>query len=150
MRPLKDRFLEKTKKVGGCLEWTGAVNQSGYGTIWNGRADLSHRVAWGLSNGRIPDGLHVLHKCDNRKCVLDSHLFLGTNAENVLDREEKGRGKVPNTAGSKNGQAKLNEGLVKQIRSLRNRGLKQIRIAEKFGLSQQAVSYAVNGWKSVA
>jgi hypothetical protein len=77
----------------GCWEWTGAINDSGYGRF---RVRLSpdpraHRVAWIIDNGDIPDGMQVLHRCDNRRCVRVSHLFLGTHDDNMRDMAEKGR-----------------------------------------------------------
>jgi HNH endonuclease len=84
----------------GCLEWQGATSNGGYGEIAvNGRPVGTHRVAWTLVNGTIPDGLHVLHHCDNPPCgqteptedYPDGHLFLGTNADNHADMVAKGR-----------------------------------------------------------
>ena len=77
----------------GCLEWTGPVNDKGYGVIWfDGRSTRVHRMAWILAKGPIPKGKHVLHRCDNPPCHnVEKCLFLGTNADNVRDREDKGR-----------------------------------------------------------
>lgn len=78
----------------GCLEWTGMADSRGYGRISvHSRIRLTHRVAWELLRGPIPDGLNVLHHCDNPPCCdTESHLFLGTNADNAADREAKSRG----------------------------------------------------------
>lgn len=77
----------------GCWEWPGAQG-NGYGMILmpDGRLRGAHRVAWELANGPIPDGLFVLHHCDNRACVRPDHLFLGTQGDNVRDMYAKGRG----------------------------------------------------------
>jgi hypothetical protein len=77
----------------GCWEWLGAIT-GGYGSFDHRRA---HRVSWEMHNGPIPvgEGAHgtcVLHRCDNPTCVNPAHLFLGTNRDNALDRERKGRG----------------------------------------------------------
>ena len=75
-----------------CIEWTGSRNPKGYGQKKvGGKTIFAHRWAWEQANGPIPDGLHVLHTCDNPPCVNVDHLFLGTNADNVKDRDAKGR-----------------------------------------------------------
>ena len=76
----------------GCLEWTGSTNRDGYGTVKiAGCSQLVHRVIWELEYGPIPDGLLVCHTCDNPPCGEGSHLFTGTQLENVADRSAKGR-----------------------------------------------------------
>jgi hypothetical protein len=84
----------------GCLEWIGHTGRKGYGSIRaNGKNVKTHRLAWELANGPIPDGLHVLHHCDNPPCCEtdpseeypEGHLFLGTNADNNADMMAKGR-----------------------------------------------------------
>ena len=75
-----------------CLDWTASCNPDGYGRFrLDGETWRSHRVAWELENGSIPDGMHVLHHCDNPACVRVDHLFLGTNDDNVKDKMAKGR-----------------------------------------------------------
>ena len=66
----------------GCFEWTG-VFSGGYGSL-KGRP--AHRFSWELYNGPIPDGMQVLHKCDNQKCVCPNHLYLGDDSDNGVDR----------------------------------------------------------------
>jgi len=66
----------------GCYEWTGYLS-NGYGSL-NRKA--AHRFSWELYNGPIPEGMQVLHKCDNRKCVCPNHLYLGDDSDNGIDR----------------------------------------------------------------
>lgn len=77
-----------------CWNWTGSTNGRGYGqmSFRNGSPAKAHRIAWMASNGDIPAGLCVLHRCDNPRCVRADHLFLGTIADNNADKETKGRG----------------------------------------------------------
>ena len=99
VRPTEDRFWEKVNKntESGCWEWTSALVRGGYGGFAThfpseGRKNnRAHRFAWTLVNGQIPDGLWVLHKCDNRICVNPDHLFLGDSKDNMLDCAAKGR-----------------------------------------------------------
>lgn len=75
-----------------CIVWDGYVNEKGYGRRhYNGKFWLVHRLEWTMINGDIPEGMGVLHKCDNPPCINIDHLFLGTNKDNVDDRVSKGR-----------------------------------------------------------
>jgi hypothetical protein len=81
-----------------CIEWTGARVASGYGHRYikgtgraNARYEYVHRAAWEEANGPIPDGVFVLHRCDNPACYRLDHLFLGTAADNSADMVAKGR-----------------------------------------------------------
>ena len=87
-----ERLYNKVEKTDGCWFFRGAITSQGYGyLIINYRMKQAHRVAWELENGKIPDGLYVLHKCDNPICVNPSHLFIGTQKDNILDMCKKGR-----------------------------------------------------------
>lgn len=80
----------------GCHEWQRSLTPQGYGQLnVGGRPMLAHRFAWERVNGPIPQGLHVLHACDNRRCVNVSHLSLGTNLDNIQDTVRKGRNRGP-------------------------------------------------------
>lgn len=75
-----------------CLEWTGSKNSKGYGKRWDGaRLQYVHRLTWAESNGPIPDGMVVCHRCDNPSCYRLEHLFIGTQSDNIHDMHRKGR-----------------------------------------------------------
>lgn len=142
-----------------CWEWTGRTdhptsnhkNILPYGQFWVGRKIISaHRFSWMIHNGPIPDGLFVLHTCDNPKCVNPSHLYLGTAKDNAIDRRDRGRQKLPPQIGSKNGYAKLTEEDVKIIRTLRP-GLTFREIGERFGVTSSTIEHVVRRrkWKHV-
>ena len=116
--PLHERYTVTENE---CWEWRGSVNKGGYGTTWkNGRCMLAHRYFYEAIVGCIPDGLFVLHRCDNRKCVNPDHLFLGTQQDNVSDMIAKGR--RPRQCGEINGRALLSESDVQSIRQRYDRG----------------------------
>lgn len=93
--PLGKKFWRGVTPTSGCWEWAGARSNEGYGQLRNGqRGSLqAHRVSWTIHFGEIPDGMFVLHHCDNRPCVRPDHLFLGTQADNLHDMYSKGRGR---------------------------------------------------------
>ena len=88
------RFWDKVKIAGPdeCWEWQASIGKNGYGAFkFDGWMRPASRIAWLLTNGEIPDGMLVCHKCDNRKCCNLNHLFLGTHADNMQDMMNKGR-----------------------------------------------------------
>jgi hypothetical protein len=88
-----DRFWSKVAKGAddACWLWQAGRFKSGYGAFaMRPHTKRAHRVAWELVNGPIPDGLHVLHECDTPPCCNPAHLFLGTHADNMRDRQSKG------------------------------------------------------------
>lgn len=99
----------------GCLVWAGSLFADGYGSISvDGQSARTHRISYELSRGPIPEGVFVCHRCDNRRCIEPSHLFLGTSQDNVSDMVTKGRNVAPK--GTRHGRAKLTEEKVVAIR----------------------------------
>jgi hypothetical protein len=80
------------KGAAACWEWQRKRNRKGYGQLTlNGKQMGAHRAAYILAVGAIPDGMQVLHSCDNPPCCNPKHLSLGTNLDNVRDCAAKGR-----------------------------------------------------------
>lgn len=94
-RPLAARFWSFVVQHERCWEWTGARTAYGYGILGRGTREdgliYAHRVSWELHNGSLPDGLCVLHTCDNPPCTNPNHLWLGTKGDNNRDMVAKGR-----------------------------------------------------------
>ena len=129
--PIK-RFLAKVEKMdSGCHEWQSTLHRDGYGRFYHdGKQVLAHRASYELFVGTTK-GQWVLHKCDNRKCVNTEHLFLGTRLDNIQDMDAKGR---------RGSQCKVTKEQVEEIKHLLSDRYSQQSIADKFGISQGAVS----------
>ena len=85
-------FWTKVRKGRGCWEWMAGKMKCGYGSVnIKHKRYIASRLSWQYTNGPIPKGLWVLHKCDNRACVRPSHLYLGDNKANMADKKARGR-----------------------------------------------------------
>jgi hypothetical protein len=98
--PLAKRILKRAVRASnGCLEWRGQVNNCGYGVVFfqtgpgpeNRTSTTVHRKYWELVKGKIPEGMQVNHRCDNRICINPDHMFLGTQLDNMRDMIKKRR-----------------------------------------------------------
>lgn len=148
-----------------CWEWTGTLNSRyGYGMfhIVEGKPILAHRFAYILSRGHIPDGLVLLHSCDNRPCVRPEHLKPDTQQANMDDMWEKGRGPSGerNAArlypervarGERQGTSKMTDARVLEMRERHARGDSIGVLSREFDLSSSNVSLIVTGrrWSHV-
>lgn len=121
--PLEQRFWSKViQHETGCWEWAGAKTSSGYGVLGRGRRGMGNvrasHVSWRIHCGPIPEGLWVLHRCDNPACCRPDHLFLGTAADNVHDCMNKGRDRFfqYDRDGPKNITRKVSNSEVEEIK----------------------------------
>ena len=138
------RFWNKVNKQAenGCWEWAAYRDPDGYGGFsLDGKGERAHRASWILEHGSIPDGLHVLHHCDNPRCVNPAHLFLGTQADNMRDKAEKGRAVNNPQPGESHPMSKLTEADIPAIRADKR---SQRAIAAEYGVSRQQIGRIKN------
>lgn len=164
-RPVPEYLAERAAKIfhktefnsndQGCKLWPKSTDTGGYGLICLRDQDrknchfLTHRLAWELANGPIPEGKWVCHKCDVRRCCNPEHMFLGTERENFADMYRKKR----NPRGETHPWAKLTKETVAEIRwYLANTKLSQPAIANVFrGIAPGTIGSIKRGqiWKDV-
>lgn len=124
-----------------CWPWLGYVEkQTGYGKFsFDGKLNSAHRFAYMQAFGKIPTGLLVCHKCDNRKCQNPNHLFAGTYTDNNRDMFQKGRGSPPPP------RPNITEAQVLQIRAMWKPYEISVRaISKKLNLPYKSVENAVS------
>lgn len=132
----------------GCWHWMGAYRYDGYGHVqFMRKQSATHQRAYRIAKGEIPDGMWVLHSCDNRKCVNPAHLHLGTRADNMREMSERGRA-------ARNG-AKLTPDDVRAIRrdfrARNKRRTNSKELAARYGVSNGAICSIIRGdtWSNV-
>lgn len=150
---MQRRFWSAVAIGDACWTWTKAISPAGYGVTSSMKVTfLAHRVAWFLGTGIEPgDGL-VCHKCDNPPCVRPSHLFLGTDDDNLTDMRAKGRGVSPVTPrGTAHHNAKLSPEDAREMRALRSAGLSERVIASRFGVAKSTCQSVLRNltWREV-
>ncbi len=152
MIPVEARFWAKVRIIdddASCWEWTGSRTKDGYGVFaWKDgpfphRSVNAPRVAYYLINGEIPNV--ACHSCDNPPCVRPSHLWNGTNLDNIADRHAKGRSGHGYQAGEANGYAKLTDTKVIAIRARADDGETDQALAEDYGVARATITYIVRG-----
>jgi hypothetical protein len=145
-QPLEQRFWSKVDRSGECWLWTDCTYEFGYGqfsfTGEDGKRKTvgAHRMAYELTHGPLNDGQWVLHHCDVPNCVRPDHLFIGDHKANMEDAQIKGRLHTPRPK-----KQKLTVAQVYEVRRLVASGEKQIRVAERFGISETQVSLLMQG-----
>lgn len=159
-----ERFWSNVKKdvlidsaCGPCWIWTGYTSGDNYGAMQvSGRQRSAHRLSWEIHYGPIQDGMCVCHECDVSICVNPDHLFLGTPADNSLDRTIKGRSATGDHNGSKTHPERMTRKLttdqVLEIRRLYDTGcLSHRKLAKRFNVGHAAIRKIVTGrtWKHV-
>lgn len=143
-RPLAERFWEKVDKSGECWIWTGALLKTGYGSIRiDGKAERAHRVAYELTEGKIPNGLLIRHSCDNPKCVNPAHLAPGTKRENTQDALNRGQ----HVVGEDHWKSKIPNHAVETIRAALSAGVPGKFLAKQFGVDPSMISAIKHGRK---
>lgn len=171
MKTLEERFWEKVEKGKSCWIWRAAKDESGYGKIGvSGKVEMAHRVSWSFENGEIPNGMCVLHRCDNPSCVRASHLFIGDQKENMNDMTCKGRRSCGDShsaavkhgiprgdahysrngrsmKGDKHPNSKLTSADVIDIRSRVSFGEKRSVLANEYGISYTHLCAIASGAK---
>lgn len=161
-----DRFWSRVAKGAPdeCWPWQYGTNSDGYGNfkLNDGSQIGSHRFSWSLENGPIPDGMHVLHSCDNPPCVNQNHLFLGNQEINVADMMSKGRGNKSSgddwykrqgqqARGERIARAIFTESDVISIRAKVSAGQTVASLAREMSVNDSAIRHIVKrrSWKHV-
>lgn len=132
---LKYTLFNRTRLAeNGCWEWVGSLGSGGYGMISRGnKCCRAHRVSYEAYKGAIPKGMVVRHTCDNPSCINPDHLILGTQRDNVADREARGRRDVK---GEQIGTSKLTEKEVLEIKS----SLESVSVlADRYGVDKSNI-----------
>jgi hypothetical protein len=131
-----------------CWIWKGTIGGKGYGKFCkNKKNNFAHRVSYTIHFGKIPDNKCVLHTCDNRACVNPLHLWLGTNADNMADRNAKGR----QAKGETQGLSRLTSKIVSKCRAEHKRGASASFLARKYGVHSSTMLDVVtrHTWKHI-
>lgn len=134
-----------------CWLFTGGSKNSFHGSLWiDGKSIQVHRYAWELTQGEIPKGLFVLHKCDVGMCVNPLHLFLGNQQDNIADMDAKGRANRAQP-GSKNGRARLTAEDVIEIRKRAESGVAPIVIFRDYDVGLTTINKIIRRelWKHI-
>ncbi len=139
----EDVFENRYEKTDGCWIWKGGKNGYGYGVfLLPGEKPVrAHRYAYERVHGAIPDGMIVMHSCDNPPCVNPAHLSLGTRDDNNQDKQRKGR----HPHGDSHHWTKISDRQVQEIHGLLADGMSQVAIARRYGVDNSTISNIKTG-----
>ena len=145
----KERFEDNVEfePNTGCWLWSSTVNPYGYGNYYyGGKAYMAHRYSYTIYKGKIPKGLVVRHTCDTGICVNPAHLLIGTQQDNIDDRQRRGRQRY--AVGTQLPHAKLTEEQIPEIRKLEG-VMSQRKIAALYGVTQHPIGmiFINKSWK---
>jgi len=146
----RQKLEKKLKKHKDCLVWTGCKDKDGYGKIQiNKKHYRTHRLAYEITYGEIPKGKMICHKCSNKACCNEKHLYVGDAKINANDREKHGHNAFK---GERNPKVKLTIAEVILIRDLYKSGnFSCIKLGKKFGISREHIYSIVKNktWKHI-
>ena len=146
-----DKFLNLLRYDNSCIVYMGAKDGCGYGRhstymCCKRRTFSAHRLSYQMFVGKIPDGMLVLHSCDNPPCVNPKHLSIGTNKDNSHDKMRKGRGRGLSGCGENNPNSKFTMESVKTARHLYFAERRTIaEIAKFYGVTWHSADRAIRG-----
>jgi len=135
-----------------CYEWNGVRDSKGYGLIkphWSKKHKKATHFIWEITKGKMPEGMQVLHKCDNPPCFNPRHLFLGTPLDNMNDMARKGRGVYPR--GEKHGKSRYKIEIIRKVIQLYNDEYTQTQISRELNMPWTTVHDIIRGktWSHV-
>jgi hypothetical protein len=137
-----------------CWPWLGQITEKGYGRVrFQGGRYYAHRVIFWLE---FPNEINLaapkvdrdtqgflLHKCDNPICCNPSHLFVGSQLDNIRDRDSKNR--HADFSGEKNPNSKFSKEQVQQMKQEKENGKTAVAIAKEHGVSYSCIKRLLRG-----
>jgi hypothetical protein len=154
----EERFWRFVQKTEGCWIWIGtSKTKKGYGMLQKiggskGHGITAHRLSYQIHKGEIPEGMVVMHSCDNPSCVNPAHLSAGTQSQNIREAIAKGRKTLPTLphfSGTDHHGAKFTD---QDIRDIRSQPMNDTGLAKKYGVAPSTIRRIRigNTWAHVA
>lgn len=143
LKVMSNKFDKFVIRKDGCWDWNGSKNKQGYGVMLHrNKYWKAHRASYFIYNKKDPGVFFVLHSCDNPSCSNPSHLFLGTNSDNMRDMASKKR----NVA-----RSKLTEDQVRNIKKMLKLGVSATRLGIDYAVSDVCIHYIKHNitWKDI-